>query len=527
MKTTLKELQRCGGGFDATPSALMNLWGRFPRVGAPRLSGADRQPWADGFESRWDSRTLRSFAWLKNKAKSGNLASSRMTYLFVDTNVLLHYRRIEEIDWLNLSNSTEVVIVLCPAVIRELDHHKVSHPQNKFRQRAQAIITSFYSRLSGAESDLIRNGVRLEFLAEDPDLDFGKHKLRTELADDWIIASILEWRQKHPSDQTIIVSADLGVSIKAKAQKIPALAPLEADKLAEELDADEKRIKKLQEELAEAKSALPNLKLCFADGQNIFRVKMQPPTTLDTNQLDTSLQQIHAKHPLLELPPEPPKKASSNREMFKAVFEMEKQIRQGKFPKREPSRWDFEQCNSKLEDFYKLYEQYFRRLHDFQNVQRRTIQFVVALNNVGTSPGEDIDIHIHFPDGFWVFDADKNLPDPPVPPKAPAPVGTYEYNPLAIGALSHIGVQNRIQPQPGPPPNVSSPSIRRTNSYDVRSQVKKAKHGYIMRIAAFGCAFDSYESAKSFQIDYSVTAANSPKASAGKLSVVIEKHEQS
>ena len=29
---------------------------RFPRVGAPRLSGADRQPWADGFESRWDSR---------------------------------------------------------------------------------------------------------------------------------------------------------------------------------------------------------------------------------------------------------------------------------------------------------------------------------------------------------------------------------------------------------------------------------------------------------------------------------------
>jgi hypothetical protein len=28
---------------------------RFPRVVAPRLSGADRQPWADGFESRWDS----------------------------------------------------------------------------------------------------------------------------------------------------------------------------------------------------------------------------------------------------------------------------------------------------------------------------------------------------------------------------------------------------------------------------------------------------------------------------------------
>jgi hypothetical protein len=44
MKTTLKELQRGGGGFDATPSALRNLWGRFPRAGAPRLSGADANP---------------------------------------------------------------------------------------------------------------------------------------------------------------------------------------------------------------------------------------------------------------------------------------------------------------------------------------------------------------------------------------------------------------------------------------------------------------------------------------------------
>jgi len=68
MKTTLKELCPGGGGFDATPSALMNLWGRFPRVGAggqsgtDRLSGTDRQPWAGGFESRWDTRMARGAA---------------------------------------------------------------------------------------------------------------------------------------------------------------------------------------------------------------------------------------------------------------------------------------------------------------------------------------------------------------------------------------------------------------------------------------------------------------------------------
>jgi hypothetical protein len=62
-------------------------------------------------------------------------SESRMTFLFVDTNVLLHYRRLEEIDWLTLTASREVTIFLCPAVIRELDRQKVVHPQQKIRRR--------------------------------------------------------------------------------------------------------------------------------------------------------------------------------------------------------------------------------------------------------------------------------------------------------------------------------------------------------------------------------------------------------
>ena len=70
---------------------------------------------------------------------------------------------------------------------------------------------------------------------------------------------------------------------------------------------------------------------------------------------------------------------------------------------------------------------------------------------------------------------------------------------------------------------MSSPFIKRTNSYDVRSHVNKAKHGYTLRIAGFTAVFDSYESAGSFRIDYSISAANLPKAADGHLSVVVEK----
>jgi hypothetical protein len=436
-----------------------------------------------------------------------------MTFLFVDTNVLLHYRRLEEIDWLTLSKSSEVVIVLCPVVIRELDNHKVSHPQKKFRKRAQEVITSLNSRLNGAESDMIRDGVRLEFLAEEPDLDFGIHKLRTELPDDWLIASALGWRQKHPSDETKLVSADLGVFIKAKAKQIPALTPLEADKIADELDADEKRIKKLQDELSEIKKALPDLTLCFADGQNVAHVKILSPKAYDTDSIAVEMERIRAKYPLHTLVEDP-------KHPTKGVSFMQTISRSSLWP-----REDILKYNSSLESFYGEYEKYLQAVHEHQNVERRMIHLEVFLKNVGGSPAEDVDIHFHFPDGFQLLDAKADeIPKPPEQPDPPHKLGTFGFDKKTADAMSKIG--SYALPRAnlfGPPPNVSSPSIQRTNSYDVQSHVNSAKHGYQMNIANFLAVFDSYASASSFQIEYEILAGNIPKRTTGRLSVVVEK----
>jgi hypothetical protein len=75
----------------------------------------------------------------------------------------------------------------------------------------------------------------------------------------------------------------------------------------------------------------------------------------------------------------------------------------------------------------------------------------------------------------------------------------------------------------GPPPNVSSPSIQRTNSYESRSHVIKAKHGDTLWVANFVAAFGSDDSLSSFKIDYSISAANLPKAVKDHLSLIVEK----
>jgi len=73
-----------------------------------------------------------------------------MIYLFIDTNVLLHYRRLEEIDWLGFSHSDEAVLLLSPVIIRELERQKITHPQRKLRKRAQEVVLNLHSKLTGS-----------------------------------------------------------------------------------------------------------------------------------------------------------------------------------------------------------------------------------------------------------------------------------------------------------------------------------------------------------------------------------------
>src|SRR5690348_14199336 len=137
-----------------------------------------------------------------------------MTFLFVDTNVLLHFKRFEEIDWISLTKSSAVTLLLAPIVLRELDDQKATNPQNKLRKRAQALATWVNSKLSSADFR-IREGVAIQFISEDPELDFEKHKLRREIGDDWLIASILDWRNNNTHADVRLVSDDSGILMKA------------------------------------------------------------------------------------------------------------------------------------------------------------------------------------------------------------------------------------------------------------------------------------------------------------------------
>ena len=161
-----------------------------------------------------------------------------------------------------------------------------------------------------------------------------------------------------------------------------------------------------------------------------------------------------------------------------------------------------------------------RETWEMQASAKRTIRFEVEIRNVGTAPAEDVDVELHFPDGFQLM-SDDDLPNHPVEPRPPRD----------LRSLRQIIAENIVQipsvhfPSPTVPELIIPTcfSIKRTGSYTVSDHFERIKHGARVVLPELFLVFDSYESASSFKYEYKLTLANLPDSVMGELHFVIEK----
>jgi hypothetical protein len=146
------------------------------------------------------------------------------------------------------------------------------------------------------------------------------------------------------------------------------------------------------------------------------------------------------------------------------------------------------------------------------------------LVNSGGAPAQNIDVHLHFPDGMDIFDT-KHLPPefqtpvPPEPPRKPRSWSEYITESLNIGIAPAIF--NRLGNYNMEVPNVSSPTIQKSFSYDVDYDVTRLKHGYQECLGELLIVFNVKQSVKSFHAEYIVTADNLPFKQSGRLNFVV------
>ncbi|MEJ7926712.1 PIN domain-containing protein [Sphingobium sp. AN641] len=342
-------------------------------------------------------------------------------HLILDTNILMHFQRIDQIDWPDIADATECILLIAPVVIRELEKHKVQHSSPKLRERAGQMIAYLVDLSEQADPVSLRKGTTLTFIDHEPLLDFAAQRLSREIADDQLIASALE--QAEQSGDVRIVSNDAGLGIKLRTRTVGLLRLPESLCLPSVEDAERKEVREMRQQLARLQSRLPKLNVLFPGDATLVQLER---IERDLKPLP-SRNEVERKMPTMSLP--------QYDERFGALTRMTA------FSLRQE---DIDSYNAERERYLRAYEAYLEKHGSWQERVGRIFDLSFVLKNTGSGPATNVDVHFHFPAGvrFLIMD------DAPKPPKMPAPPKRPEHRlqQIILGTATDYLGPARISP---------------------------------------------------------------------------------
>lgn len=364
----------------------------------------------------------------------------------------------------------------------------------------------------------LAKGVSVSF-ADEPMLRFEDHGLRLEVNDDRLIACCIERANGGSGVRVVVFTDDTGPRIKALKHSIEAIAPDDSLRLPSSTEGIEKQNRELQRKVQQLESSLPNLQLGFGDRSPNLMVTVDAPYSVDSSKIEARMGALEERYP--ELHPEPDPAPARPSSPLQEQMEQLRSMTAGFAALNKPTPEEYSRYNADLRKFLKEYRSFLSGLETERNREIRTVEIQVVLFNLGTAPAEDVDVFMHFPDGFVLLGED-DLPKaakPPTPPREPRKPGDI----LRIASL--VPDTSFVLPSLHYPVasdfNVSSPSIKKTNSYDVSFSVKKLKQHLQAPCDRLFVYFDTFDSVRPFSIDYRINAANVPHEIEGELNVVV------
>lgn len=441
-----------------------------------------------------------------------------MTYLIIDTNVCLHFTPIDQYPWFDqLRGAENITIVITHPLIEELDKMKY-RDKNHIKERAASTL-KLIERMDGIP---LRNGCVLFLYNEHINTDYVESEgLDSSNGDDRLIASILKFQKEDSGRKIIFVSNDLGPRLKAKKFKIETISPDPENQLKSPENEYEKTIRNLKLENEKLKGVAPKLSITFKDNKEISTNIILKYLGEREDFITAEISKIRQKHESVLLNVE--KERERNLEIIKKR-DSDKTISEKLLVLhlkaiRIITDEELERYKLELTSFYPQYEKYLIKLFDYKVKERLTLEVNFELNNIGTSPAEDIDISFHFPDGFDLF-SEEDYPIKPNSPREPTlPLPNLDKT-LKFPSLPISGL--RVGDLTSPISHYSNLSIKKTNSYDVEIYVNKLKHNKTEGLDKMFVVFNSYESVINFTVDYEIKCSNVPQVITGKLNFLVE-----
>lgn len=427
--------------------------------------------------------------------------------IILDTNIALHFKQADQIDWYEIVNAKEIFLVITPTFIRELEKHKTQHSLYKLRKRAQRYTSWLSSFLEKDASPQIREHVWLEFIPYEPQIDLQKHRLSSSIPDDQFIAHALEYMEN--SEIGIwVATSDLGLKMKLKIHGINYFEPPNKFRLSSELDPVERENAQLKEQLAEFKSRLPKLKLCFADNLNRLEFTLSQPEPIEIF-VSKKMKPIKAKYPEISVQDE---SLSSEKIMVQKESGTVQNISLTNRKRKEL----VDAYNQKLEEYYGEYEKYLYGWWQFHQQSSLVFEIPLLLVNEGTSPANDIDILLKFPETIELYDR-KSFYEPPLPPNPPTKPGRINIDNFTGGKILDsfsISRLSNLLPQNSDEPSVSP------NERQVKFWIKSLKHNRKQALKSFRVYFRTREEICNFACNYQIYVTEISEPITGELHFV-------
>ena len=424
-------------------------------------------------------------------------------FIFLDTNVFEQFQPISTIYWLKLAGCTSATLLVPSVVLSELTEHKDSGGRERLRRRAGDAIRELrgYSQQKGTVE--IRPGVSVVIRPKEPSINFGLHGLVETVKDDRLIAAAIEFEAEKNEyrGHVLIATGDFGLEMKASTYK--QLAPLilpEALRIPEEGDEETKKIRQLEAQVRVLQSRSPSLRVTFEDGSNVTVLKLQRPQPIDQNAIRIKIEDLKSDRPFLAQHPAPP-------------------LGWG------PSLLDkgsIDKYNAKLSHYYRDLEIYLRQRAQLSNWAKLTAAVELFLVNEGSEPGAEIEVDVHFPDGFQVLEPEA-LPEDPKQPEPPKTPNERFQAAVLMPDFTNLGASlNQPRFHSIVEPNVRLAGVKKINSYLAQFEVNRLMHTRSEALPELYIHFENEASVKSFQIEYKIVGANVPKVVEGELHVKIE-----
>ncbi|MFH0860340.1 MAG: PIN domain-containing protein [Candidatus Altiarchaeota archaeon] len=228
-----------------------------------------------------------------------------MPTFFVDSNLFLQCKKIQEIPWGDVSDEDSTLVLIPRPVQIEIDRLKQSG-NTRLAKRAREANSFFRDMIDNNDTFQFNQNSKAICFKFAPnyktsELEKQDDRLDISKTDDEIIANAIIYRKETSDLDVFLLTHDTNPILTAKQCGLPYKRIPDSWLLAPELDSRDKRIAKLEEEIKTIKKSSPNVKIEHSiDSENSTDgyIEVKTFNDLSEDEKSTIIDQLKSKFPL-------------------------------------------------------------------------------------------------------------------------------------------------------------------------------------------------------------------------------------